>query len=56
MQSMVGGEQGAMESVRADGGSTVVCCWSCGAVCVGATSESHCDVCSVDAGVMVVLL
>ena len=56
VQSMVGGEQGAMESVRADVGSTVVCCWSCGAVCVGATSESHCDVCSVDAGVMVVLL
>lgn len=41
VQSVVGGEQGAVKFVRADCRRTVVCCWSCGAVRMGATSESH---------------
>jgi hypothetical protein len=42
VQSVIGGEEGAVEFVRADCRCTVVCPWSCGAVRIGATSESHC--------------
>jgi hypothetical protein len=47
VQSVISSEQWAVESVRADCWCTVVCCWSCGAVRVGATSVSHFNVCSV---------